>query len=247
MHPSSPVAAAGISIMAVLLSVFFVCLVDRAAPRLAPPERRRRVAIVAGATALWLALLALAGLSGALAQFELRPPPLAFLMFGCIAGGLALGLSRVGGWLSSGLPLWLLVGWQAFRLPLELLIHRAAEDGVAPSALSYSGYNFDILTGSSALVLSVLLARLRVPRLLVLAWNALGIAALLTIVGIAVLTAPFVRALGEGQINSWVASFPYVWLPGVMVVSAIAGHVAVSRRLLSEARAQRPPLDHQTA
>jgi len=246
MH-TSPVAELGISVMALLLSAFFVWAVDRAAPLLAPPQRRRRLALVAGATTLWLALLALASLSGAVAHFELRPPPLAFLMFGSIAMGLALGFSRVGGWLASGLPLWLLVGWQAFRLPLELLIHRAAQDGVAPSALSFSGYNFDILTGSSALVLSLLLTRVRVPRLLIAAWNALGIAALLTIAVIAVLTAPFVRALGEGQINSWVAYFPYVWLPGVMVASAVAGHVAVSRRLLSEARSQPPRLDHQTA
>jgi hypothetical protein len=235
------------SLMAVFLSAFFVWAVDRAAPRLAPPKRRRRVVIVASATALWLALLALSGLSGALAQFELRPPPLAFLMFGSIAAGLLIGFSRVGSWLATGLPLSLLVSWQAFRLPLELLIHRAAEDGVAPSALSFSGYNFDILTGSSALVLGLLLTRFQLPRVLVLGWNALGIAALLNIAVIAVLTAPFVRALGEAQINWWVAYFPYVWLPGVMVASAVAGHVALSRRLLSEMRSQAPRLDQQAA
>jgi hypothetical protein len=95
------------------------------------------------------------------------------------------------------------------------------------------------MTGSSALLLSLLLTRYRVPRAILVAWNALGIAALVVIFVIAVLTAPFVRALGSDQINSWVAYFPYVWLPGVMVVSAIAGHVAVSRRLLAEARSER--------
>ena len=232
--PSSPVALVGIPLIAVLLAVFFVWLVDRAAPTVAPAERRRRIGLIAGGTALWLAVLALLALSGLLARFELRPPPFAILI--------GLGFSRVGGWLAQGLPLWLLVGWQAFRLPLELVMHQAAEDGLMPSALSFSGYNFDILTGSSALLLSLLLARYNnLPRALVLAWNLLGIAALVMIAVIAVLTAPFVHALGTNQINSWVAYFPYVWLPGVMVVLAIAGHIAVSRRLLSEARARPAP------
>lgn len=244
---TSPVASAGISAIALLLSVFFVWSVDRAAPPLPPPRRRRRLALVAGGTALWLAVLAVAALSGLLSRFDLRPPPLAILMFVCLAAGVVLGLSRVGTWLGSGLPLWLLIGWQVFRLPLELVMHKAATDGVMPSALSFSGYNFDILTGSSALVLSLLLTRFRVPRALIVAWNALGIAALLMITVIAVLTAPFVRALGETQINSWVAYFPYVWLPGVMVASAVLCHVALSRRLLSEARSRRAALEHQAA
>lgn len=245
--PNSPVAAVGISVIAVLLSVFFVWAVDRAAPAVAPRERRRRLVLVAGGTLLWLAVLAAAAVSGALARFDLRPPPLALLMFASLAAGVVVGLSRVGAWLGSGLPLWLLIGWQAFRLPLELVMHRAAEDGLMPSALSFSGYNFDILTGSSALALSLLLTRFRVPRALIVAWNLLGIAALLMIAIIAVLTAPFVRALGEDQINSWVAYFPYVWLPGVMVASAVLCHVALTRRLLMEARSGRSRLGHQPA
>jgi MFS family permease len=239
--PSSPVALVGIPLIAVILAVFFVWLVDRAAPTVAPAKRRRRIGLIAAGTLLWLAALALLALSGLLARFELRPPPLAILIAGCIAAGFGLGFSRVGGWLAQGLPLWLLVGWQAFRLPLELVMHQAAEDGLMPSALSFSGYNFDILTGSSALLLSLLLARYNLPRALVLAWNLLGIAALVMIAVIAVLTAPFIHALGNDQINSWVAYFPYVWLPGVMVVLAIAGHIAVSRRLLSEAREKPAP------
>lgn len=245
MHTSS-VALVGIPVIAVLLAIFFVWAVDRAAPSASQRERQRRIGLVAGGTALWMALLALAALSGVLARFELRPPPAGLLVLGSIGAGFALGFSRVGGWLATGLPLWLLVGWQGFRLPLELVMHQAATDGLMPTALSFSGYNFDILTGSSALVLSVLLARTRVPRAFVVAWNALGITALVVIAGIAVLTAPFVRALGEDQINSWVAYFPYVWLPGVMVSSAVAGHIVVSRRLLAEGRSQRARLGLST-
>jgi hypothetical protein len=243
----SPVAALGIPLIALLLSLGFVWAVLHSAPSAAPAQQRARTLLVAGATALWLGLLAVVAESGLLARFDLRPPPLALFILGCLVAGLLLGFSRVGGWLSTGLPLWLLVGSQAFRLPLELVMHRAAEDGLMPSALSFSGYNFDILSGSSALLLAPLLARYRVPRALVMAWNALGIAALVNIFVIAVLTAPFVHALGPNQINDWVAYFPYVWLPGVMVLLAIAGHVVVSRRLLADIRRERPRLRHQHA
>ena len=40
-----------------------------------------------------------------------------------------------------------LVGVQAFRLPLELLMHRAGGLGIMPPELSYGGYNYDIVTG----------------------------------------------------------------------------------------------------
>lgn len=239
----SPVAALGIPLIAVLLSLFFVWAVARAAPAASTAERLRRTLLVAGGTATWLGLLAVAALSGALARFDLRPPPYAGMMAACIAAGLVLGFSRVGGWLSAG-PLWLLVGCQAFRLPLELVMHRAAEDGLMPSALSFSGYNFDIVTGGTALLLSLVLTRYRVPRAVLVAWNALGIAALIAIAAIAVLTAPFLQALGPDQVNTWVAYFPYVWLPGVMVTGAILGHVVVSRRLFADARSERIRLDH---
>jgi hypothetical protein len=53
------------------------------------------------------------------------------------------------------MPLLTLVGLQSFRLPLQLALHRAAEQGIIPVQLSYSGYNFDIVTGMGATVLYV--------------------------------------------------------------------------------------------
>jgi hypothetical protein len=46
-----------------------------------------------------------------------------------------------------------LIGLQAFRFPLELVMHHAGTLGIMPVELSYSGYNFDIVTGIGALVL----------------------------------------------------------------------------------------------
>jgi hypothetical protein len=225
----------GIPGIAAALAVGFVLANRRAAQRLgfAPDAVRRRTRTAALWVAGWCALLAALAGTGLLARFDARPPPLALLIAVVFGGAIALGASRFAAPLVRGLPLAGLVGFQAFRLPLELVMHEAASAGVMPSLLSFSGWNFDIATGTLAIPGAALVAAGRAPRWLVPAWNALGLAALAMIALIAIGTAPFVQAFGPGQVNAWVAYLPFVYLPGVMVVAALAGHVLVLRRLRS--------------
>jgi hypothetical protein len=191
-----------------------------------------RAALAAAlAIAAWVAVTGLLAASGVLARFDARPPPLALFMGVVILGSIWLGTSR---WVKPlvDLPIAALVGFHAFRLPLELVLHEAGSAGIAPEALTFSGLNFDIVTGVSALLLAPLLARHAVGRTAVIIWNAIGISCLVAIAGIAIATAPFVAALGPDETNEWVAHVPYVWLPAVMVVAAIAGHIVILRKLL---------------
>lgn len=188
---------------------------------------------LAALAVLWWALTgALAGV-GLLARFDVMPPPLLPFMVACLLGGVWLGRSKAGGRLTA-LPLWVLVLSQAFRLPLELAMHQAAVDGVMPVELSFGGYNFDIVTGASAVVVALVL-RAGGPRWLAWAWNLIGIAALTVIVVIALLTSPVVHAFGNdpAHLNTWVTALPYVWLPAILVLLAVAGHVVVTRKLLA--------------
>jgi hypothetical protein len=118
----------------------------------------------------------------------------------------------------------LLVGLQIFRLPLELLMHRAATEQSMPSVMSYAGYNFDILTGASALILT-LGARGRVlPRALLWVWNCAGFVLLLVVVSIAIAATPTFLAFGPAQANTWIAHAPYIWLPAFLVQVALLSH-----------------------
>jgi hypothetical protein len=220
----------GIPGIAAALVALFVWANRRAAARLGLDSRRRTLAAAALAGG-WCALQAALAGSGLLARFDARPPPLALFLVAVFAGALALGASRFAAPLARGLPLAGLVGFQAFRLPLEWVMHEAARAGVMPSLLSFSGWNFDVVTGTLALPVAALVAIGRAPRWLVPAWNAFGLAALAMIAAIAVGTAPFVQAFGPGQVNAWVAHLPFVFLPGVMVVAALFGHVLVIRQL----------------
>jgi hypothetical protein len=205
------------------------------APRVAP----RWLAAVAVAGA-WMLAWALVARTGALLRFDHRPPPMLFMMVATLAAGVAVGASPLGARLSR-LPLAALVGFQAFRLPLELVMDRAAHAGVMPVQMSFEGWNFDIVTGGSALVVAALLLADRAPRALVVAWNVLGVALLANIVAIAIASTPLVHAFGTAPaaLNTWIGTAPFVWLPTVFVSLAIAGHIVVTRRLLADAQRAR--------
>lgn len=182
-----------------------------------------------------MAVSAVVAWSGLLARFDITPPPMAILMPTVFALALTTGLGPLGRAAAANVPLATLVGLQAFRLPLELVMHRAATSGVMPPELTYAGYNFDIVTGATALVLFIAMrAGVHVSRIALWAWNLWGIACLVVITIVAVLSSPMVRAFGEDprHINAWVLFFPYVWLPVVLVAIALAGHIIVTRALL---------------
>ena len=111
------------------------------------------------------------------------------------------------------------------------MMHEAARQGVMPAQMSYSGYNFDILTGITAAILGVTMAFRPVARWVIAAWNVMGLGLLATIVAIAIISTPAIGAFGPDRYNVWVMTVPYVSLPAVMVLAAWAGHLVVFRAL----------------
>jgi hypothetical protein len=204
--------------------------------------RRERILtfrLAAGALFV-LALGAAAASSGFLQRMDVIPPPMALMMASVFAAAFALGLSAFGRASATRVPLVALVAFQSFRLPLELVMHRAATLGIMPVELSYSGYNFDIVTGVGALLLALaMFAGLTVPRGLLWAWNVWGCWCLTVITFVAIGGSPLFRIFGDGpHVNSWILFAPYVWLPTVLVVAALFGHIVITRALLSAARAE---------
>jgi hypothetical protein len=164
-----------------------------------------------------------------LQQWDRRPPPFAILMATTIVLAIALALGPVGRRIAESTPLWALIGVQSFRLPLELAMHSMYERGIMPAQMSYSGRNFDILTGASAIVVAALVFVKRGSNTLVLLWNILGLALLLNVLGVAFLSTPMIGYFGVENLNTWVADPPFVWLPCVMVLAALAGHLIIFR------------------
>lgn len=242
MHASMFVTI-GIGALAVLVASGFVLsysiAVERSGGSRTYARMRSRTAMLA-----WMALFAALADRGVLARFDVRPPPLALAMLAFVLSGLLLGLSGVGRKFARTLPLAWLVGAQIFRLPLEVVMHQAAREGVMPVEMSYAGYNFDIITGATAGVVAWLALRGRASPRLIFAWNVLGSLLLINIVTVAVLASPMIRAFGDdpAHVNSWIAHFPFIWLGTVLVASAVFGHVVIFRALRMQAAATPAPL-----
>jgi hypothetical protein len=231
----------GIPAIALALSALFVAATWWTGEGMAPAARLRRTLLAGAGVTIWLAVQAAMALSGWLGRFDSRPPPIMIWFMSMIVMTLALAWSGFGRRFADKLPLVALIGFQAFRLPLELVMHRAAVAGLMPNVMTFTGYNFDIVTGATALPLALLAWRRPLPRWLILLWNATGQILLIVIAGVAFAATPVFRAFGDDQVNVWVTQFPYVWI-AVMVAAALFGHVVTLRKLRAEARAKAPAL-----
>lgn len=198
------------------------------------PARARRNALITAAVVLaWVTL------TGSLAASEVllfgpMPPPMMVLVNVMFVGLFITAFSPFGARLALNLPLWFLVGFQSFRVFVELLLHQGYVEGLMPVEMSYYGWNFDVVTGVTAIAVGAGLYARRVPLWLTLLWNVMGLALLLTIVVISILATPVFEVLQTNPPNVWVSHLPFVWLPTVHVALALLGHLLVFRRLRHE-------------
>lgn len=186
-------------------------------------------------TAVWMAGTLALAVSGMLRRWDATPPPFALLVAAVVLLAVVIAFSGVGRRIASQIPLWALVATQAFRLPLELAMHRLAVRGIMPPQMSYTGFNFDIVTGATAVAVAFLLLQRRAGRALVMAWNVGGLVLLLNVVVIAIVSTPRLHVFGADRMNVFVTYPPFVWLPSVMVLAALAGHLLVFRALRANA------------
>lgn len=179
----------------------------------------------------WIAYLFFLGKFEILANFESFPPR-AFLFFLSLIGFSAfLGFSKFGTALVERLKLWHLVLFQSFRILAEAVIYFGVQEGRAPVALSIHGYNFDIITGVSAIVVGLYLRKnqnLFVAKI----FNWMGFGFLVVIAFIAMTSMPNqIRLFMAEPSNIWVTQLPYILLPGVLVVAAITAHLLIFRKI----------------
>ena len=188
----------------------------------------RTVGVRAGAfLAIWMLGLALLARGG---FFDHWNPPRFFLVIASVVIFLIWASRKSFAERLGDLPVTLLVGFQSFRIVVEIMLHAAVNEGVANPTMTWTGTNFDIVPGVTALLLCPFAARLKPKTLQV--WN-LGMAAVLVVtVSGAMLSAPTpLQQIGGDPANVFVSRFPYVWVPGVLVTCAWLGHLVLYKRL----------------
>lgn len=185
----------------------------------------------AASALLWLIITAGVAASGIL-EVQVFPPPL-MLYFVTVNGlMLALALSPIGRAYAAAVPFGALVGSQAFRLPLEIVLHQWWLDGVLPIQMTYQGHNFDIVTGVLALALGLFSLRWQLPKAVVLAFNLVGLGFLTTVASIAVLSSPLPIRMYMNEPAVLLAFYvPTTWIIPFAVGPALFTHVVLFRAL----------------
>jgi len=114
------------------------------------------------------------------------------------------------------------------RIPVELCLLWLFQAALVPRAMTFEGWNFDILSGLTApLVYWLGFRDRRVNKPILIAWNLLALGLLANIVTIAVLTMPSpIQKLGFEQPNVAVAYTPFIWLPAIIVPIVLFAHLA---------------------
>lgn len=224
--------------------VLTVCLMLVAGIRVAFARSGGATVLGASVVAAWLGVTAVLADAGVLSEFSATPPLFVRIMGACVLVCVVLVLSPLGRRLALGIPLPALIGMQVFRLPVELLLHRLHLDGLAPEQMTYFGRNVDVLTALVALPTAYVVATRgehdRLARRVALAFNVIGLSTLLNIMVVAILSVPGpLRVFLNEPANTFVTGVPYVWLPTVLVLTALLGHLLVFRRLL-ESRSRLP-------
>lgn len=159
---------------------------------------------------------------------ETTLPGVPLMMGLLLAVGLGLPWTSFGRRLAYGVPLGALVGFQAMRLPLELVLHVWADEGVAPPQMTWTGQNIDIIAGVVALVLAPFAGRSKGA-----AWasQVVGIVLLANVLRVVVLSIPTPFRQFETPLLL-PFGLPTVWIATVCVTGAVLVHGLTVRRLL---------------
>lgn len=129
-------------------------------------------------------------------------------------------------------PNWLLYV-QFFRVPVELMLWRLFLEGITPVQMTFEGRNWDILVGLTGPVFAYFCFRKNGwGRKVAIWWNIGGLALLLNIVVVAILSFPTpFRVFMNEPANIAVAQFPMILLPAILVTIAFSMHFFSLRQL----------------
>ena len=121
------------------------------------------------------------------------------------------------------------------RIPVEIVLLWLSIHKTVPEVMTFEGRNLDILSGVSALVIYLLMFKLRkYNRTVLLTWNFICLGLLINIVVIAILSSPFVfQRMAFDQPNVALMYFPFILLPAIVVPLVLLSHLVSIRQLLA--------------
>ena len=177
--------------------------------------------------AVWGLVIAATGLL----QSSTRPPGIVLLVGPILMSTvLTIGVGPLGRAMKAQIPLAWLVGLQAFRLGVEIVIHGLWRIGWMPHVMTLEAGNIEILFAASAPAVAWAVAKGHASARSVLVWNAIGVLSLVNVVVRGVGSSPGPAHFLKTEVaNIAMAQFPFTLIPAVMVPLAVALHIVTAR------------------
>lgn len=181
---------------------------------------------------LWFVALTVASLSGVASDFSLFPfnigplmmIPLIIIVFSVFSKNTSEILAHV--------SIKSLSAMQVFRFFVEIVLWLLFLENISPVQMTFEGRNFDILAGITGPIVALLFSG---NRKFMIAWNFICLGLLLNILTVAILSMPTpLRVFMNDPSNTFVARFPFIFLPGFLVPLAYTLHFLSLKKLMAK-------------
>ncbi|MFN7927822.1 MAG: hypothetical protein U0Y68_07725 [Blastocatellia bacterium] len=227
-----------ISLLLILIVAALAEIIAVALRRLAEIQAAKKsvVALSVGSLIAWLLLMALSAASGFFRNFQTLPPRFALMLVPPLLAIVLLSAARpVRQFLFAAPESWL-IAYQVYRVPLEIVLWLLYDARLIPVQMTFEGRNFDIVAALTALPIAYFCCvRQSWPRVVAMLWNVLGFVLVVNVATTGILSAPTpFRVFMNEPANTFIADFPYVWIPSFLVPLALFGHVMSLLQLLKK-------------
>lgn len=151
-------------------------------------------------------------------------PSLILIIYGC--------LPKNFNWIKNNRRLLSSTFLHTVRLPIEIVLFYLFLNKMIPQIMTFKGFNFDIMVGIAAPVISILLWKKIIDKKILLLFNIFGLILVLTILSIALLSSELpIQQFAHEQPNRAINYFPFILLPALIVPVVIYTHVTDIIRL----------------
>ena len=130
-------------------------------------------------------------------------------------------------------PRWL-IEVQSFRIVMEVMLWLGFMGYFIPFQMTFVGFNMDIIAGITAIFAGyAFFGRGRVLKPESIIWNIFGIFLLINILFIAIISTPSSYQVFKNEpANTFIATFPFIWIPSFIVPFALGMHLFSLKQVL---------------
>lgn len=184
----------------------------------------------------WMIAQTVTSLSGFYKITGSVPPRVGLLLLPPLVMTIILFSTKKGRNFIDSLDIKTLTLFHIIRVPVELTLLWLFMHKFVPELMTFEGRNFDILSGISAPVIYYFgFVKKILDRSIILIWNFVCLGLLINIAINAVLSVPGTfQQFAFDQPNIGILTFPFIFLPSVLVPLVLFSHLTAIRRILLE-------------